>query len=153
MRPELGGSEDEIVSRLANPSFSGTLLLGRKRLVIGTAFVYTNGVTREGRKMEGMTMRRDRLITKIASGVLTVGMLIGIGIAAGSTANAAERDYGSRDRYHSSDFRDGHVRGSRDRDDRFHRDDRDFWYWVRDHRGHWVHERRSIDWGDGRYHR
>jgi len=98
-------------------------------------------------------MRRNRLITKIASGVLTVGMLMGIGIAAGSTANAAARDYGGRDQYHSSDFRRGHDRDSRDRDDRFHRDDRDGWYWARDHRGHWVHERRSIDWGDGRFHR
>jgi hypothetical protein len=120
--------------------------------VIGTALVYFNGVIEEGRKMEGTKMRRNRLMTKIASGVLTVGMLIGIGIAEGSTANAADRDYGSRDQYHSSEFRDAHDRG-RDHDDRFHRVDRDDWYWVRDHRGHWVHERRSIDWGDGRYHR
>jgi hypothetical protein len=121
--------------------------------VIGTAFVYLNDVIGEGRKMEGTKMRRNRLITKIASGILTVGMLIGIGIASGSTANAADRDYGRRDRYHSSDFRDAHDRGSRDRDDRFRRVDRDDWYWVRDHRGHWVHLHRSINWGDGRYHR
>jgi len=95
-------------------------------------------------------MRSNGLLKKIASGVLAAGFLAGIGMATGSTASAADRDH---DQYHSYEMRDRRDRGSRDRDDRFHRDDRADWYWVRDHRGHWVHERRSIDWGDGREHR
>jgi len=95
-------------------------------------------------------MRRNRIVEKIAGGVLTIAMVIGIGMAAGSTANAAGRDYG-RDRFHSSEFRDGRDRGDRYREgDREHRLlDRDGWYWVRAH-GRWIHERRSINWGDGR---
>jgi len=95
-------------------------------------------------------MRSNGFLKKIASGVLAACFLLGIGMASGSTASAADRDH---DQYHSSDFRDFRDRGGRDRDSRFRRQDRDDWYWVRDYHGHWVHLRRSINWGDGRDHR
>ena len=98
-------------------------------------------------------MRSNGFLKKIASGVLAAGFLVGIGMAGGSTASAADRRYDNHDQYHSSDFRDGRDRDRRDRDNRFHRGDRDDWHWVRDYHGHWVHVRRSIDWGDGRDHR
>lgn len=98
--------------------------------------------------MEGRKMRRNRIVEKIASGVLTIGMLAGIGMAAGSTANAADRNYGDRDQYHSSDFRDARDRDGRfragDRDDRVQINWGDGYYWFRDHDGRWIHERRSV---------
>src|SRR5215467_7437698 len=77
-------------------------------------------------------MRSNGFLKKIASGVLAAGFLVGIGMAGGSTASAADRRYDNHDQYHSSDFRDGRDRDRRDRDNRFHRADRDDWYWVRD---------------------
>jgi hypothetical protein len=97
--------------------------------------------------MEGRKMKANGFVKRIASGVLTVGMLAGLGIAAGSTASAADRNYGNRDRYHSSESRD--TRDSRGRDDRFrgfnwgdgafNHGDRDRQFWFRDRYGRWQH--------------
>ena len=119
----------------------------------GTSLVYLNDVTKEGMekesdRLEGRKMKANRLVKRIASGVLTVGMLAGLGIAAGSTASAADRNYGSRDQYHSSDGRDARDRDNHDRDDRFRgvnwgdgsfHTDRDGQFWFQDHDGRWQH--------------